>query len=364
MASDKKNKAIVSKSVTAVVAILVVAGAMAWLSGVFRTEAITPAVLVPLASSRPVNTTVVQRVMRPLYTELVGSVESELRTSVASRIVANIVEMKVRAGDHVKKDQVLVVLDDRDLRSRVAQARENLKAAEAVRDLAKIELDRVNQMYQQKVASEFEVDQWRAKHLTAAADVARTQQAVSEAEVALSDAQIRSPIDGIVIDRQAEPGDQASPGMPLLTVYDPTRLRLEASLRESYIGYLQKQMGKTIPVLIESIGDQRDGVLQEIVPAADPGSRSFLVKVHLNDPSGLYPGMFGRVRLALDEAPRLEVDRSAIREVGQLPLVEVVTAQGIERRAIRLGRRDGVTVEVLAGLSEGDVVALPAESGK
>jgi RND family efflux transporter MFP subunit len=295
-------------------------------------------------------------VTRPYLADVVGSVQAVNRTQIAARLLANIIEMRVRAGDRVQADDVVVLLDDRDLRARVAQVNQTLKAAEARRDLAAIELGRVADMVSRNVASEFELDRVRAEHVAAAAEVARLQQAVAEAEVALSDTQIRSPISGIVIDRQAEPGDQASPGKALLTVYDPARLRVEASARESYAGRLR--VGQELAVYIDALDQERRGRVQEIVPQADPTSRSFDVKVELADSGNLLPGMFARLRLPLDPQRRIEIPLSAVRNVGQVQLVRVADPAGghINRRAVRLGPASGESVVVLAGLAEGEQI--------
>lgn len=343
---------------TALVAAVVVIVAMAWLSGVFRSGKIPPGT-VEAPVTKPVGQTIaVKLAERARTADLVGSVQAENRTAIAARLVANIVQMKASAGDRVKAGDVLVVLDDRDLKTRVAQAKEMLKSAEAKRDLAKIEMDRQEKMVAQNVATQYELEKWRAEFITSTADVARGQQAIQEAEVALSDTLLKSPIDGIVIDRQAEPGDQAAPGRTLLTVYDPSRLRLEASVREAYIGTISPLLNKPIAVFIDSISAERQGVVQEIVPAADPASRSFLVKVHLTDPKGLYPGMFGRLRLPVGQEQRIEIPLAAVEQVGQLNLVQVQTPEGVQRRSVRLGESDGQRVEVLAGLAEGEMVVM------
>ena len=141
---------IIQTTVTWVLAIAVVGVAMLWLSGTFRRDKIAPAKLALAAEPAAGKVVVVEQVTRPHQADVVGSVQAELRTTIASRLMANIMEMRVRAGDSVKKGDVLVVLDDRDLRARVAQAREALRAAEATRDLAKIEVDRLTSMVQQR----------------------------------------------------------------------------------------------------------------------------------------------------------------------------------------------------------------------
>ena len=346
-------------TLTSVVAIVVVAVAMLWLSGTFRKGVIDPAKLAPQQQAYTGKTTKVDAIARPVEVSVVGSVQSEMRTTLSSRLTANIVSMSVQAGDHVKKGQLLVQLDDRNVKSRVAQAQQALHALEAVRDLAKLETDRLQWMVDQQVASRYELDQWKSRYVAAAAEVIRAQQAVHEAEISVSDTAISSPSDAVVVDRLAEPGDMASPGKALLTIYDPTRLRLEASVREAYIARLDalRKDGRPINVLIEAVGRQVKGVIEQIVPTADPLSRSFIVKVHLDDPSDLYPGMFGRLEVPLEEVKAVEVPRGAVREVGQLSLVRVVEQGATVNRAVRLGRSRGDRVEVLAGLRAGEVIA-------
>ena len=169
-----RARKIVGTVATVVVAVIVVAGgdAVAF-RHVPERDSPSPANFRGSRRRQGANTVAVARVSRPHEADIIGSVQAELRTTIASRLTANIVEMRVRAGDHVKKNDVLMLLDDRDLKSRVAQARETLRAAEAMRDMARIEVDRLTPMVQQKVASEYELDQWRTKQSAAVAEVVR-----------------------------------------------------------------------------------------------------------------------------------------------------------------------------------------------
>ncbi|MFI5378723.1 MAG: efflux RND transporter periplasmic adaptor subunit [Tepidisphaerales bacterium] len=350
----KRLRSIIRNSLVTLVAAGVVIAAMAWLSGYFHKGKIEPAKL--SAVSRPaVGVAVkVERVTRPLFAEVVGSIQAEARTAVSARLVANIIEMRVQAGDRVAKGQLLVVLDDAGPKSRVAQAQEALRSAEASRDLAETEYNRLKPVVERGAASRTDLDQWQSRLAAGKAEVERLKQGIKEAEVNLADAKILSPIDGIVIDRQAEPGEQASPGRPLLTLYDPARLRLEASVRETHIGHLA--IGQKIGIHIDSLGEERQGTVTQIVPAADPASRSFLVKVTIADPSRLYPGMYARMRLPIDKQEQLEIPAAAVTRVGQLTYVHVLAGGASELRAVRLGHETGNRIEVLAGVAEGEQV--------
>lgn len=351
----------IGKSLTLAVCITAVVIAMGWLSGAFRKAAIRPAVLQSSDEQVDGKRMRVEKVARPAVVDLVGNIESRTRTTVSSRIAANIVEIGVQAGQRITKGDLLIRLDDRDVKARVAQAQEVTRAAEATRDLAAMEVNRLTPLVEQRVASVNELDQWRSKLAGANADVLRSREAIKEAEVALSDTLIYAPFDAIVIDRQAEPGDMASPGKALLSIYDPVHLRLDAAVREAYIGRLEQLRNdqRELEVRVDAIGRTLKGTIEQIVPAADLQSRSFTVKVRLADSGELYPGMFGRLRVPMEMRSVLEIPVSAVHEIGQVPIVMVQTeggGAGAARRAVRLGAVENGRTEVLAGLSEGEEV--------
>jgi biotin carboxyl carrier protein len=164
-----------------------------------------------------------------------------MRSLVASRILARIEEVRVRAGDPVVVGDVLAVLDSRDLQSRVAQAAEALEASRARLDLAQSEKARYEQLFERGVTTRQRLDQAFADLKTAQADVDRLEQSRREAETGLSYTEIRAPVSGLVVDRLAEPGDTASPGSALLRIYDPSALRVEVpSASRSRYGFASR----------------------------------------------------------------------------------------------------------------------------
>jgi RND family efflux transporter MFP subunit len=209
------------------------------------------------------------------------------------------------------------------------------------------------------VASQQDLDRARSRSQVAAAALEGSEQRLADARVAQTHAEIRSPVSGRVIDRLAEPGDTAAPGVPLLHIYDPAMLRIEAPVRESLAVGLRT--GQALAVESMRSAPLR-GAIDEIVPFAEPGARTLLVKVRLPQDPALFAGMFGRVEVPAGEATRLLVPRAAIERVGQLEFVTVLRADGgVERRLVTSGRdRDEEEVEVLSGLAEGERVQRPA----
>jgi RND family efflux transporter MFP subunit len=149
--------------------------------------------------------------------------------------------------------------------------------------------------------------------------------------------------------------------MPLFTVEDVRRYRLEVAVNESDLAYVR--MGQAAPVLVDALGDRElKGKVVEVVPAADAGSHSFLVRVELPSDSRLRSGLFGHAEFARGQRESVLVPRSAIVERGQLQAVFLVDQYKIAAlHYITLGRPVKDEVEVLAGLQDGDrLIASPA----
>jgi RND family efflux transporter MFP subunit len=256
----------------------------------------------------------------------------------------------------VEVDDLLVQLDDADLKARLEQAQAAARSAQSARDQAKIEHERVAKLYEQSAAASIELDRGQNALKSAEAELSRTEQATTEALAVLEYAAIRSPINGVVIDKKIEVGDTVSPGQVLLTLYDATRMQLVASVRESLTQRLT--VGQTVEVEIDALKKRCAGRVSEIVPEAQAASRSFLVKVTGPCPSGIYSGMFGRLLVPLDEEEITVVSKRTVQRIGQLDVVEAVDGNVLRRRAVQLGREFGDDIEVLAGLRDGEQVAL------
>ncbi len=341
----------------ALLGLLIVAAAVAWLSGGFG-ERIAPGRVLGAETARPEGAVeaTVKRVSRPAVEWASGALASARRTIVAARILARIEEVKVRAGDRVARGDVLIVLESRDLEARVAQAREALRAAEARLALARTEKERFEKLFRRGVASRQRLDQAVAALNGAEADVMRLRERLGEARTALSYTVIRSPVSGRIVDRLAEPGETAAPGQPLLRIYDPTVLRIEAPVRESLA--VKLRVGNVLRVQVPALDVLVDGTIDEIVPFAEPGARTLLVKVRLPSDERLFAGMFARLAVPAGVRTRLLVPTAAIARIGQLEFATVVAPDGqLERRLVTTGAyRENGRVEVLSGLAAGERV--------
>jgi len=343
----------------AVIGAAVLTLTVVWLSGGCH-ERIAPDDLAPGREVVPASARVgvVEAVTGPLFEQASGTVSSAHHTTISSSILARIEEIPVRAGSVVARGDLVVRLDSRDLGARLKVAREGVTSAQAALALARSEQQRIAGLYESKVASRQQLDHAVAALQVAQSDLDRAEQQVADAQVGLSHGEIRSPVAGRVVDRLAEPGDTAAPGAPLLRIYDPGAMRLEAPVRESLATRLRP--GQSLRVEIESLGIDRMGEIDEIVPAAEPGARTFLVKVRLPADVGLFSGMFGRVSIPAGEGERLLVDPSAIERIGQLEFARVANDDGTaSRRLVTTGLvSPSGGVEVLSGLAAGERVVL------
>ena len=309
-----------------------------------------------------------QTVNIPDVVEAVGTLRAAKTSQLAAQMMGNIVEIRVREGDHVQRGQVLAVLDDAQPRAALDHAtaadlaaQQEIVASESDFTLAESTFKRYQTLFDRKSASPQEFDEIKARYQAAQArremtraGQAQAKAALQQARTALGYTHIVAPFDGLVTEKKADVGTLASPGMPVFTVEDLLRYRLEATVNESDLHYVRQ--GQQVSVLVDALGDRKlKGKVIEIVPAADPASRSFLVKIELPSDPALRSGFFGRAQFAHGQRTALLIPRAAIVERGQLQGIYVLDQNRIAGlRYITLGKPVAQQVEVLAGLQAGE----------
>jgi RND family efflux transporter MFP subunit len=294
----------------------------------------------------------------------VGSVQPKKRAEIASQLLATVLDVRVRPGDRVKPGELLVTLDDRELSAQQREATASLAAAEADLVTRRADYERGKRARASGVLSEDEYARVEGALRVADAQVTRSKEAIARLAVQLTHTRITAPGSGLVADRFVDPGDTATPGKPLLIVYDPADLEFHANVPETLAPAVV--VGQPLPVRIDAAGVSATGTVREVVPQAQQASRSVLVKIALPQaPSArpLLPGMFGRVEIPVGSTDRLWVPKAAVRQIGQLDLVEVANLDGtLTRRFVRLGSEANGKIEVLSGMAAGERVALPADA--
>ena len=236
----------------------------------------------------------VQRADVPDLLEAVGTVRAAQTSQLASQMAGNIVEIRVHEGDRVRRGQVLAVIDDAQPRAALdrATAAENaagqeLAASDSDLALAQSTLKRYQNLYDKKSVSPQEFDEVKARYQAAVAHRDMTQAGQAQAKAALAQAhtsfsytRIVAPFDGVITEKKADPGTLASPGLPIFAIEGLGHYRLEATVNENDLRFVR--MGQQVPVVVDALQNpELKGKVMQIVPAADPGSRSFLVKIEL-----------------------------------------------------------------------------------
>jgi membrane fusion protein, multidrug efflux system len=334
------------------------------------------------------------------YYEATGTVRSKTTTVLSSKIMGTVISLRAREGDKLSAGQVIVEIDNRDASAQLQKADAGLRqsqeglaeveqainasksaqaAAEANRRLADSTYARFRALLERKSVSPQEFDEAKSKQEMAEAEArraadtlkmlaAKRQQAlaqidqakaeISNARVFVSYARITSPISGVVVSKNTEVGSTATPGTPLLTIEDGSRYRLEVAVEESKLGKIG--MGQRARVRIDALGeDDLEGGVSEIMPAADPMSRSYTVKIDLPARQSLRSGLYGVARFASGERRAILIPRKAVAQRGQLVGVFVVDDAGVTHlRLIKTGKSYGESVEALSGLSEGERIVV------
>jgi len=308
----------------------------------------------------------------PSRFEAGGVVRAKLTASVSSRVLAPIAEVRVRAGDRVRRGQPLVVLDGRDLQASAAQAGE--QAAAAGLTLARATHDRIAALVARRSATAQELDEAVAGLSGAEARVAGTKAQAAEAAAGLDAARagsegatitasyavLTAPFDGIVAERSVDPGSVAAPGVPLLTVEDTSAYHLEVRLDEARAAGLA--VGQPADIRLESTGGgEGTWIPGRVIEVArvDAAAHSFTAKIECPPGHDYRSGLFGRARFTTGTRQALVAPAGALVRRGQLTFVYAVTGEGLARlRAVSIGQTAGDLAEIIAGVSPGDAIVV------
>jgi RND family efflux transporter MFP subunit len=304
-----------------------------------------------------------------LFHEATATVSPEVESILASRIMGQVVEIKVKEGDTVKEGELLISIDSEDINKKVAAAEagyreavQALSAAEQNMMLAETTFKRFKNLYDEKALTRQEFDRYETQKKIASIEYERIRENVKRAEAGLAEAEvfrgykeIVSPVEGIVTAKYIDPGTMAMPGMRLLTIEDTSRYHLEAEIDESLAGQITP--GMDVAIEIRALKTKLTGKISETVPAVDPRSRTFKVFIALPAAASMQSGLYARVKIPVGLKELVLVPAKAIVTKGQLTGVYTVGPDHvITYRLVRLGTKYGENIEILSGLKPGDTI--------
>jgi len=341
---------------------------------------------VPPPVVQGVEVIVVRPVPRETTAEALGTVRARTTAAVAPQVMGRLTGVAVSEGSVVAAGALLATIDDTTVRAQLSSAEGAVAEAEAAREevdralsqaeaskaLAEKTYDRFRKLLDGKVVTQQEFDEVEMRRTVAVKELERAQQkrvqvsakivqATGQADAAkamLAWTRVVAPFAGVIIEKRADAGSMAVPGVPLFVLEDPRRHRIEASVSETYLPFLK--VGSPVQgVLDADPGKPFSAVVTEIVPAIDPASRTFTVKADL--PAGrARSGQSGKVRFAAGKGTVLAVPKRAITRAGGSDGVFTVGARDnvAHLSMITLGAEFDDRVEVLSGIEDGARVAL------
>lgn len=294
-----------------------------------------------------------------------GVVQAVRQTAVAAQVPGAVVALDVKAGDAVKAGQILLRLDARAAEQTAAAGAAQVQAARATREAATRDFERQKQLFEKNYISQAALDRAEAQYKATQAEASAQLATAGAARTQSGFYVVKAPYDGVVSDVAVVLGDMAMPGRPLLTVYDPRRLRISVAVPQ----LAAARMAPGQPLQLELPGTTAGRITPlkaQWLPTVDPATHTLELRLDL--PAGLLgatPGMFARAWLPLSGSvdARLYVPARAVVRRAELTAVYVAGSEGRPLlRQVRLGRSQGDTVEVLAGVSAGERVVLDPQA--
>ena len=335
----------------------------------------------PAKDAPAIRVTTAQAELRrlPSEREISGTVTARTTVAISARLPGHIREIRVREGDLVAAGQVIAIVDARDAEAAVKlaeagrdEARAGLPETQAAiasagsqMELARATFRRMDELYKSKSITAQEFDEARARLRMAESQVQMAQarqhqtrerirqadESVGRAQLQQTYATVTATFAGVVIERKAEPGTFASPGMPVVIVEKAGDHRLEVPIEESLLPTLK--LGQRVIVELDTTMELP---IAEILPSLNPQSRTATIRIHLPARAGIRTGMSGRIRLRGAERDAVTVPEAAVRANGQLQTVFVAANGRARSTLVSLGdRRDG-RVEILSGLDAKDQI--------
>jgi RND family efflux transporter MFP subunit len=282
-----------------------------------------------------------------MIVEVSGTVRPVQRAVIAAKVMGAIEEMPVALGQLVREDDLLVRIAAGEVSARVLQAQSQLNQARR-------DLERERGLLEKGASTPDTVKSLQDR-------LAMTEAMVREAEVVLGYTAVRAPFTGVVARKIANAGDLATPGMPLLEVEGTRDFQVEAGIPDSLAARIH--VGDSVPVEVPVSGVAFTGTVVELSSAADPAARAVPAKISIPAEAAVRSGQFARLHLLGAPSPAVCVPARAVTTYGQIERVFVVHDGRAGLRIVKRGGTRGGLVEILSGLSGGEVVVVDPPPG-
>jgi len=286
-----------------------------------------------------------------------GSLKAVNSAIVKARAAGELQGLSVREGDRVHAGQVLARIESTEYDARMRQAQEQADAAKAQIDIAQRQYDNNKALVDQGFISKTALDTSLNTLHAARSNHKATLAAVEVARKTLADTVLKAPISGVVSQRLAQAGERVAVEARIVELVDLGRLELEATL--SAADSVMVRPGQQAVLQVEGMPRPVAASVARINPSAQPGSRSVLAYLAIQDPAGLRQGLFAQGTLQTGQTSAVAVPLSALRTDKPAPYVQLVENNAVAHRAVESGARGDVAGETMVavnGLAPGAMV--------
>ena len=334
-------------------------------SGATSAEATLPAVAVIKAETGTLESAI----------ELSGNLAPETRVDIRSKLPGTLESVRVQLGDKVTEGQVLATLDRREIDAQVdaavaavAVVKAAAEAAEAAFENAAQEVTRARGLYEKGAIPKQRLEaaemQWRASKAQrdlAAANVQQSDAALRRAREVLRDATLRSPVSGVIVERNFDAGTLVGPGSdPLMAVANLRTLKLEAGVSELEAGRLKPGAAARVTVAAKP-GEVFEGRISALAPEVDAKNRHFRVEIKVaNANTAMLSGMYATARIPTATAEGPVVPRESVFDRNGKRAVYRIQGDVVAVVPVTEGLTDGKRVVLTSGVQAGDVIVADA----
>jgi len=316
----------------------------------------------PAPATDGLATMVVTAQAAPTERVLDGTVEAVNQSTVSAQTAGRVTAIYYDVNDTVPAGALIMRIRSTEQVASLTQAQAALKEATAREAEAQTRYERIADMYQRRVVAKATYDEASAARDAAVARLIAARAGLEAAREGVAYTEVRAPYPGVVTQKHVQVGEAVAPGTPLMTGASLDELRVVAEIPQSVID--QVRSARKAAVYVDGRRIESTGIT--IFPAAQPETNTFRARIELpKGVQGLAPGMFVKVGLIVGEAERMLVPRAAVVQRSEMRGVYVVAPDGrVFLRQVRLGHARGEQVEILAGLANGERVALdPVAAG-
>nr|WP_293303455.1 efflux RND transporter periplasmic adaptor subunit [Allomuricauda sp.] len=295
-----------------------------------------------------------------------GQIKAANSATLSTRMMGYVESLPVKIGQKVNKGDLLISINNGDLRAKKAQVEASITEATVAFNNAKKDYERFQNLFKESSASQKELDDMTARYEMAKARLEAANQMKNEVNSQFAYADIRAPFSGVVTNTYIDEGDMANPGVPLVSVESPgTGFEVEAKVAENNISAIK--VGTIAQVLVKALDTTLAGKVSELSASAQNTGGQYVMKVSLDETdANILSGMYATIRLETEQKgygnDMVVVPSKALVHKGQLTGVYTLGQDNVALlRWLRLGENHGEEVEVLSGLSKGDQYIVSAE---